>query len=61
MPVAEGRSCPCLTAKARSGHRELASEGARSIDSLEAWPGIGHVAREGDGFCYFPQPLQMQR
>jgi glyoxylase-like metal-dependent hydrolase (beta-lactamase superfamily II) len=25
-----------------------------------AWPGIGHVAREGDGFRYFPQPLQMQ-
>ena len=21
---------------------------------------IGHVAREGDGFRYFPQPLQMQ-
>ncbi len=23
------------------------------------WPGIGHVAKEGDGFRYFPAPLQM--
>jgi glyoxylase-like metal-dependent hydrolase (beta-lactamase superfamily II) len=25
-----------------------------------AWPGMGHVARDGDGFRYFPQPMQMQ-
>jgi glyoxylase-like metal-dependent hydrolase (beta-lactamase superfamily II) len=25
-----------------------------------AWPGIGHVAREGDGFRYFPQPMKME-
>ncbi len=25
-----------------------------------AWPGLGHVAKSGDGFRYFPQPLQMQ-
>jgi hypothetical protein len=23
------------------------------------WPGIGHVAKQGDGFRYFPSPLQM--
>jgi glyoxylase-like metal-dependent hydrolase (beta-lactamase superfamily II) len=25
-----------------------------------AWPGIGHVAKEGDGFRYFPAPVQME-
>jgi glyoxylase-like metal-dependent hydrolase (beta-lactamase superfamily II) len=25
-----------------------------------AWPGIGHVAREGDGFRYFPRPMKME-
>ena len=25
-----------------------------------AWPGIGHVAKAGDGFHYFPEPAQMQ-
>jgi glyoxylase-like metal-dependent hydrolase (beta-lactamase superfamily II) len=24
-----------------------------------AWPGIGHVAKQGDGFRYFPAPMQM--
>jgi glyoxylase-like metal-dependent hydrolase (beta-lactamase superfamily II) len=23
------------------------------------WPGVGHVAKQGDGFRYFPAPLQM--
>ena len=23
------------------------------------WPGIGHVAKQGDGFRYYPTPLQM--
>jgi glyoxylase-like metal-dependent hydrolase (beta-lactamase superfamily II) len=23
------------------------------------WPGVGHVAKNGDGFRYFPAPLQM--
>ena len=23
------------------------------------WPGVGHVAKHGDGFRYFPTPLQM--
>jgi glyoxylase-like metal-dependent hydrolase (beta-lactamase superfamily II) len=23
------------------------------------WPGVGHVAKQGDGFRYFPSPLQM--
>jgi glyoxylase-like metal-dependent hydrolase (beta-lactamase superfamily II) len=25
-----------------------------------AWPGVGHVARQGDGFRYFPLPEQME-
>ena len=25
-----------------------------------AWPGIGHVAKAGDGFRYFPEPAQME-
>jgi glyoxylase-like metal-dependent hydrolase (beta-lactamase superfamily II) len=25
-----------------------------------AWPGIGHVAQQGDGFRYFPLPVQME-
>lgn len=25
-----------------------------------AWPGIGNVAKEGDGFRYFPAPPQME-
>ncbi len=24
-----------------------------------AWPGFGHVAKQGDGFRYFPSPMQM--
>jgi len=24
-----------------------------------AWPGIGHVAKQGDGFRYVPEPMQM--
>jgi glyoxylase-like metal-dependent hydrolase (beta-lactamase superfamily II) len=25
-----------------------------------AWPGVGHVARQGDGFRYYPEPMKMQ-
>ena len=25
-----------------------------------AWPGVGHVSKEGDGFRYFPTPVQME-
>ena len=25
-----------------------------------AWPGIGHVARQGEGFRYFPEPMRME-
>jgi len=24
-----------------------------------AWPGYGHVAKAGDGFHYYPEPMQM--
>jgi hypothetical protein len=23
------------------------------------WPGLGHLAKQGDGFRYVPAPLQM--
>ena len=26
-----------------------------------AWPGIGHVAKAGDGFAYYPEPLQVEQ
>src|SRR5215203_5061041 len=25
-----------------------------------AWPGVGHVAKGGDGFRYFPEPMKME-
>jgi glyoxylase-like metal-dependent hydrolase (beta-lactamase superfamily II) len=25
-----------------------------------AWPGVGHVARQGDGFRYYPEPMKME-
>jgi glyoxylase-like metal-dependent hydrolase (beta-lactamase superfamily II) len=25
-----------------------------------AWPGIGHVAKAGEGFRYYPQPMKME-
>lgn len=25
-----------------------------------AWPGVGHVAKQGDGFRYFPEPMKME-
>jgi hypothetical protein len=24
-----------------------------------AWPGYGHVAKNGDGFRYYPEPMNM--
>ncbi len=24
-----------------------------------AWPGYGHLAKAGDGFHYYPEPMQM--
>jgi hypothetical protein len=23
------------------------------------WPGLGHVAKQGDGFRFYPTPMQM--
>jgi len=25
-----------------------------------AWPGVGHVAKAGDGFRYFPLPMDLE-
>lgn len=25
-----------------------------------AWPGIGHVAKQGEGFRYFPEAMKME-
>jgi hypothetical protein len=24
------------------------------------WPGVGHVARQGEGFRYYPEPMKME-
>jgi hypothetical protein len=24
-----------------------------------AWPGVGHVAKQGEGFRYYPEPMNM--
>jgi len=24
-----------------------------------AWPGVGHVAKQDDGFRYYPEPMNM--
>ena len=28
--------------------------------SVFAWPGYGHVAKAGDGFRYYPEPMKME-
>ena len=38
----------------------LADERVALLAYHFAWPCIGHVARDGDGFRYFPQPMQTQ-
>jgi hypothetical protein len=25
-----------------------------------AWPGYGHIAKTGDGFHYYPEPMKME-
>ena len=50
--------------------KQAANTRVRVLDMLAAnripliayhfpWPGVGHVAKNGDGFRYFPAPLQM--
>lgn len=38
----------------------LATERMPMIAYHFPWPGIGHVARRGEGFQYFPAPMVMQ-
>jgi hypothetical protein len=26
-----------------------------------AWPGIGHAAKQGDGFRWYPAPMEMTK
>jgi glyoxylase-like metal-dependent hydrolase (beta-lactamase superfamily II) len=53
-----------------SDPKQAAATRVRLLDTLAAnrtqmiayhfpWPGIGHVAKQGDGFRYYPTPLQM--
>jgi glyoxylase-like metal-dependent hydrolase (beta-lactamase superfamily II) len=50
--------------------KQAAATRVKALDMLAAqkipllayhfpWPGIGHVAKHGDGFRYFPSPMQM--
>lgn len=36
----------------------LAAQKTRILAYHFPWPGIGHVARRGDGFHYTPEPLK---
>lgn len=38
----------------------LAENRTRLLAYHFAWPGIGHVAKEGDGFHYFPEGMKME-
>lgn len=53
-----------------SDPKQAAATRVRLLDTLAAnrtqmiayhfpWPGIGHVAKQGEGFRYYPTPLQM--
>jgi glyoxylase-like metal-dependent hydrolase (beta-lactamase superfamily II) len=51
---------PKLSAQSRV--KMLTMLAANRIPTLAyhfAWPGIGHVARQGDGFRYYPEPMNM--
>ena len=37
----------------------LASNKTPIVSYHFAWPGLGHVGKQGDGFRYFPSPMQM--
>jgi len=48
---------------AESRVRMLTMLATNRIPSLAyhfAWPGAGHVAKQGDGSVYFPIPVQME-
>ena len=51
--------------------KQAAATRVRMLDTLAAqkipllayhfpWPGVGHVAKQGEGFRYFAAPMQMQ-
>jgi hypothetical protein len=37
----------------------LASQGMATLVYHLPWPGIGHLAKRGDGFHYVPEPMQL--
>ena len=37
----------------------LAAEKTPIVAYHFAWPGLGHVAKQGDGFRYYPEPMNM--
>ena len=45
-------------ARENAGHARRAKDPVMSYHF--AWPGYGHVAKNGDGFRYYPEPMNMQ-
>ncbi|MES0172580.1 MBL fold metallo-hydrolase [Mesorhizobium sp. M0006] len=51
---------PKLSARSRTRVLDmLATDGIQVMSYHFAWPGAGHVAKEGDGFRYFPSSMQL--
>ena len=46
-------------ADARAALNMLAAKKTPLVAYHFAWPGIGHVAKQGDGFRYYPEPMNM--
>lgn len=53
-------SDPKLSAKTRTRMLDrLATDGHSVISYHFPWPGLGHVAKEGDGFGWYPTPINV--
>lgn len=51
---------PGLSARSRTRVLDmLATDRIQVMSYHYAWPGLGHIARMGDGFRYVPSPMQM--
>ena len=62
--LAEGGRLTTVTGPVASGKTRLLDMlAAQKIPVMAyhfAWPGYGHVAKNGDGFRYYPEPMNMQ-
>jgi glyoxylase-like metal-dependent hydrolase (beta-lactamase superfamily II) len=52
---------PAQSAQSRVKHLTMLAEKRIPLLAYHfAWPGIGHVAKQGDGFRYHPEPMKME-